>query len=121
MNTLLSETRRHAAHGQHRCRVCLRPIAARELYLDQRIAGDGTAWTFRMHLTCSDAISAWGPDDGDSWFITDYSDGHLPPCPRAWPNREAEPCACKPTAQASITPGTSSPPTSDGGQAAPCK
>jgi len=31
MNTLLSETRRHAAHGQHRCRVCLRPIAAREL------------------------------------------------------------------------------------------
>jgi hypothetical protein len=82
--TLLSSKRRHAAHDRHRCQVCFRRIAKGELYEDSRCADNGTAWTFRAHLDCLDALYSWGPDEDECGYLTDYSDGHLPPCPLAW-------------------------------------
>jgi hypothetical protein len=50
--TVLSDTRRKAAHGKHRCGYCRQPIAAGEVYDDTRCADNGTAWTWRSHLRC---------------------------------------------------------------------
>ena len=108
MTTLLSEHRRRAAHGLHRCCLCLRAIVRGDRYLDQRCAGEGTAWTNRSHLGCSDAYWSWGPDPDDMVDLVDLSDGHLPPCPFAWATAEdGATCQCPPrlpTPQASLFP-----------------
>lgn len=49
--TLLHQTTRRARKA-HRCGACNLPIEPGELYLDQRVAGDGTAWTWREHPLC---------------------------------------------------------------------
>lgn len=52
MTTLLSCKRRRAAHGRHLCGICRELIPVGWVYLDQRCAEDGTAWTFRCHIDC---------------------------------------------------------------------
>ena len=84
MSTLLAEYNRRAAHGLHRCGYCRRPIAAREQYLDQRIADDGSVYTFRAHHACDSAYWSWvDPFSGDVYFLGDLTP-HLPPCWHAW-------------------------------------
>ena len=51
------------------CQICHREIAPGTQYLEQRLAGDGSAYTFRTHHV---------------YELTDLSDGHLPPCWHAW-------------------------------------
>lgn len=86
MTTLLAEYNRRAAHGLHRCGYCRRPIAAREQYLDQRIAAEGTVYTFRAHHACFSAYWSWmdDPYTDDVYDLADLSGGHLPPCWHAW-------------------------------------
>lgn len=98
--TVLSENRRIAARD-HQCGYCFRPITKGERYLDQRCAGDGSAWTWRAHLDCQSAFWSWDVDPDDSGYpLADMSDGHLPPCRWAWakthelPASEAPPCLC---------------------------
>ena len=81
MSTLLAHHERRAAHGRHVCRECRRLIAAREIYLDQRVAGDGTVWTYRAHLRCWRIVIAQ-TDDIEDWFgdINDLLDGHTIEC-----------------------------------------
>lgn len=93
--TLLAEYRnRRAAHGRHVCGLCRRPIAAGERYIDQRVAYDGRACTFRSHHACDSAywtwIDAW---DDEGYALVDLTGGHLPPCPRAWAD-QIGPCLC---------------------------
>ena len=56
MSTLLAHHLRLAAHGRHRCGWCGLTIAARERYIDQRIAENGTVWTWRCHQACDDLV-----------------------------------------------------------------
>ena len=53
MATLLTEKVRRAAHGLHRCGWCGDKIAAGERYNDQRIADNGTVYTWREHRGCA--------------------------------------------------------------------
>ena len=66
---------RRAAHGLHRCGDCGGRIAARDLYSDQRLACDGTAYTFREHALCRELFEeAWAAgylDEGDRYDATD--------------------------------------------------
>lgn len=97
MSTLLAEYRnRRAAHGRHVCQYCFRLIAAGEHYIDQRCVQDGSAYTFRAHKDCDSAYWAWKRyDDPDDYYpLVDVTDGHLPPCPRSWPDRHG-PCSCR--------------------------
>ena len=95
MPTLLAEYRnRRAAHGLHRCNLCGRKIAKREHYLDQRIADDGRVYTFRAHLACDAAWWSWDPDAELPGMLQDLTEGHLPPCRRAWADEQHEPCTC---------------------------
>lgn len=84
--TVLAQHTRRAAHGRHVCHLCHRHIAARERHDDTRCAYDGRAYTLRAHLDCLDAWHSWQPDDEESYLLSDLSDGHLPPCPLAWPD-----------------------------------
>lgn len=93
---VISEHRRRAAHGKHVCCLCRRRIAAREEYLDQRLADNGTCWTSRAHLDCQSAYWSWDPDPEDVLDFHDLAEGHLPPCPWAWAKRLTEPCGCPP-------------------------
>lgn len=63
MTTVLTEHIRRAAHGKHRCGWCGWCIVAGERYRDQRCADNGTAWTWREHLTCADLVREFM--DGD--------------------------------------------------------
>lgn len=63
-------TERKAAHGKHRCVYCGEHIAAREQYGDMRCACDGTAWTQRSHLACTDLVNRYAVDvglDDEDW------------------------------------------------------
>lgn len=98
--TVLACSHRRAAHGLHRCALCGRKITVRELYEDQRCADDGTAWTVRSHLACVSAFHSWDPDYDDYGLLSEYSNGHLPPCLLAWfqgdpPRTPSPPCACE--------------------------
>lgn len=92
--TVLSEHRRKAAHGRHVCGYCYKRIGVGERYLDQRCAGDGTAWTWRAHTDCHSAYWSWDIDADDSAYpLIDITEGHLPPCRLAW-NGGVGPCSC---------------------------
>jgi hypothetical protein len=52
--TVLASRTRRAAHGLHRCGHCGKKIKAHTAYLDQRIATEGTVYTFRSHAACDD-------------------------------------------------------------------
>lgn len=52
MTTLLAHHVRKAAHGLHRCGWCGGMIANRGRYIDQRIADNGTVYTWRAHCDC---------------------------------------------------------------------
>ena len=94
MTTLLTSSIRRAAHGRHICELCFRRITQGEKYEDARCCGDGTAWTFRSHLSCASAYASWEPYE-EGYTLADLSDGHLPPCPMAW-HKSDEPCTCPP-------------------------
>lgn len=57
---VLAHHERRAAHGRHRCVWCCEPIAARESYIDLRIADGGTCWTQRQHTRCLDLVDRYG-------------------------------------------------------------
>jgi hypothetical protein len=59
MATLLAEHTRKAAHGRHRCGWCDEYITAGEHYNDQRVADEGTVYTWREHFACRDRIWPW--------------------------------------------------------------
>lgn len=103
MADLLSHTVRRAAHGKHVCRFCRRLIAAGERYNDDRLAEDGSAYTFRSHVDCLDAWSSWDPDEYDT-DLRAISDGHLPPCPLAWDTDGSQDCACPSATCTTSTP-----------------
>jgi hypothetical protein len=54
MTTVLASRTRRAAHGLHRCGHCGKKIKAHTAYLDQRLATEGTVYTFRSHAACDD-------------------------------------------------------------------
>lgn len=95
MTTVLAEyPNRRAAHGQHVCGICRKRIAAGERYIDQRVAADGTVYTFRCHRACNSAYWSWiDPWDDEGYTIQDLSSGHVPPCSLAWAERLG-PCSC---------------------------
>ena len=97
MTTLLNHTERKAAH-EHVCRLCHRKIAQGETYADQRLAGEGTAWTWRAHSACHSAYWSWNIDPEDHYDLSDWTGGHLPPCGLAWARRGpyVPPCECNP-------------------------
>ena len=79
--TLLAHNMRKAAHGRHTCRECRKAIAAREVYVDQRIATDGTVYTYRAHERCWLVIVAQVWDlEGWNGDINDVLDGHTYEC-----------------------------------------
>lgn len=96
MTTLLAHNERKAAHDKHPCNYCHKRIGRGELYLDQRLSGEGTAWTWRAHLDCHSAYWSWAPEQDEQYELSDLSDGHMPPCPLAWDRRGpyAPPCEC---------------------------
>lgn len=51
MSVLLAHNVRRAA-SKHRCDLCGEPIWPADRYLDQRIADEGTVYTFRCHTSC---------------------------------------------------------------------
>lgn len=69
---------RRAAHGLHRCGDCGGRIARGDRYSDQRLADDGTAYTFREHALCRALFEqAWADFGGDLDFY-DSRDMDLP-------------------------------------------
>lgn len=52
MASLLASHQRRAAHSFHRCGCCGGRIPRGDQYLDQRVADNGTVWTFRTHAVC---------------------------------------------------------------------
>ena len=98
MPTVLANHKRRAAHGKHICWMCGRNITANEVYLDQRCADQGTAYTVRSHLACVSAYYSWDQDYEEAFSLQDLSDGHIPPCPLAWDGAESGArCTCKET------------------------
>lgn len=69
--TFLAEYTRKAAHGKHRCGWCWELIAQGEEYRDQRIADDGTVYTWREHIACANRF--W------PWWIENYGDEVINP------------------------------------------
>lgn len=66
--TTLASTYRRAAHGLHRCNACGGAIPRGDRYLDVRVAGEGTVWTWREHALCAALHDWFGPRDDDlSW------------------------------------------------------
>jgi hypothetical protein len=57
--TLLAHHTRRASNGRHRCGWCGKRIAAGERYTDQRIADNGTVYTWREHPACAARIWKW--------------------------------------------------------------
>jgi hypothetical protein len=80
--TLLSHNIRRAAHGKHVCRECRQRIGAREQYVDQRIAGYGTVYTYRAHERCFEIVCYQLGYDIEDWNgdINDLCDGHDMAC-----------------------------------------
>jgi len=66
-----------------------------EKYKEQRCAYDGTAYAFRFHHECGAAYRSWNVPDDETYDLADLSEGHLPPCPRAWDGQEDHACTCK--------------------------
>jgi len=64
VSTLLAHHKRRAAHGLHRCGWCGNHIVKGEQYTDQRIADDGTVWTWREHITCAAQFWHWWQEQG---------------------------------------------------------
>lgn len=62
----VTENIRKAAHGKHVCQLCLTRIAAGERYRDARMAEDGTMWTWREHLDCSEFMLLHECDEWDA-------------------------------------------------------
>lgn len=82
------------ARKKHQCQTCWRPINPGDKYLEQRNALDGRVYAWRTHHDCHAAYWSWQPDDGYG-DLADFSEGHLPPCPLAWMNRQDEACTCE--------------------------
>lgn len=73
--TVLSEHHRRAAHGRHVCQLCRGRIAARTLYVDTRIADDGTVYTWREHSECRGIVWEVERRDPDAVRFADSIDG----------------------------------------------
>lgn len=55
------------ARKAHRCGDCEGRIERGQRYQQQRIAGDGTVWTFRSHPACHHIALAIHRDAGLDW------------------------------------------------------
>ena len=96
MSTLLDH-RERSAMKIHQCSYCLRSIVRGVRYLDQRVASDGSVYTYRAHLDCHSAYWSWRPDEDEYVELSELTYGHLPPCRLAWAWPDigpAAPCTC---------------------------
>jgi hypothetical protein len=80
---LLAQHTRKAAHGLHRCGWCGENIAKGERYTDQRIADNGSAYTWREHPACAERIWKWWRAQG--YYEDEMTDGWI-----AWAEMLAE-------------------------------
>lgn len=74
-NTLTSDVRK--ARKPHRCSFCGHLIPIGETYRDERIQGDGSVWTWKMHLHCeriANAIWAYAHPDDDGMRQDEFLD-----------------------------------------------
>jgi len=72
---------RRASHGLHVCGDCRGRIARGDHYSDQRLADNGTAYTYREHALCR-ALFVWATCDG--WWDGDYYDSTDSDLPDWW-------------------------------------
>lgn len=66
---IIFQKTRRAAHGKHECGHCYRRIAARSLYLDHRVAFEGTMVTQRFHIECDILVTS-----AVNYFDIDWED-----------------------------------------------